>query len=151
MPGANCLQRLSLSFLRTLFLLALFWGMIGSHSVLAEPGGKAPERVVSSQLADKIFKDDQLLICALRVKQKTLSEAITVYRYEKKSYLSFSEMMRALDFPITLDVDSRVAAGWFINELRKFELDYSKQFVKLNGKELALSEGSVFFFSMRFT
>jgi hypothetical protein len=87
----------------------------------------------------------------MKLKQRVISNAVMLYRYEKKFYLPLGEVMRAVEFPITVDPDQKTASGWFVKEGRSFKLDYSEKQVEIQGRESPFSEDSLFFFSMSFT
>lgn len=78
--------------------------------------------------------DDTLLIFNLSLARHTVHDGILAYQYEEGILVPFSEIMDALNLPITIGQDMQRAEGWFLSEERRFILDLSQQTVTVNHK-----------------
>ena len=77
--------------------------------------------------------DDDLLILQMRISNLVLSEVLIAYQTASGVCLYLSEVTKALDFPIDVDLEKGRAEGWFLREDRVFVLDLARQEVLIAG------------------
>jgi hemolysin activation/secretion protein len=84
---------------------------------------------------------DEDLVLMVTAGRTELSEGLTAVGRGKAVYLPLGELMRALDFAVSVDGKGN-ASGWVIREDRKFALDVDGGTVSVGGKTQALPPGA---------
>ncbi len=86
--------------------------------------------------------DDEVVL-ALTAPRAVLAEAIIGYSRPEGVYLPLGELVRALDFAITVEPEQGRAGGWFIAEDRRFELDLARGMAVVQGRDVLIPAGGV--------
>lgn len=74
------------------------------------------------------FEPEEEMIFEVRLDNKYLLErGLFAYYRDEKAFLPFAEICRLLEFPITSNSGNGTAAGWFLNENRRFALDLTNR------------------------
>jgi len=111
------LRRLAIT--GALFVSALICYQLATARIAA---AAAPAAEVIAQPPEDISADDNLLILKLTLSGLTLSESLLGNQLPDSICLYFSDLVRALDFPIEVIPQERRAEGWFLSESRTFQL-----------------------------
>lgn len=104
------------------------------------------EKNVVEDLTKVIYRNEEdLSVYRLQLDRMVLNSAILVYNnYDSgQIVIPLNEFLTAIEFPITFDLDSKTASGWFISENQEFELNLSEKFVSVKGKRTALTLNQV--------
>lgn len=89
--------------------------------------------------ADPPFKaakrsDEELLILQMTLGKLILRDAVFGYPKQGSLILPLTEVVDALEFPITVDAENGRAQGWFLSESRLFSLDLAAGKVVIAGE-----------------
>ncbi|MGB3723356.1 MAG: hypothetical protein WA979_11145 [Pacificimonas sp.] len=93
--------------------------------------------------------EDDYLLLSVEKGSYLLGDSVEAYRLHNGSYcLDLKQMMTALDFPITVDVNTASASGWFLNERNRFVLEpdnvtYGRNNENIEGSELYRHSGGL--------
>lgn len=83
--------------------------------------------------------DDNFLIVEVRLNELQLAEALPAYLNQGSIMLPFSDLVRAIDFPITVRPENGTAEGWFLREDQLFTMDMSRAVAVVKGKSQRFS------------
>ncbi|MBN2675932.1 MAG: hypothetical protein JXR30_01630 [Alphaproteobacteria bacterium] len=72
-----------------------------------------------------------------------VSEGFEAYRIDDKFYVPLGEVVRGLEFPIQVDVETGQAKGFFISNDREFSLDLEKKEVRTNTQTISLDSEDI--------
>ncbi len=94
---------------------------------------------VVAQVPDSPFKtnkrrEEELLIFRMTLGSVVLRDGVFGYPKQGSLLLPLKDLLEALEFPISVDVENGRAQGWFLSENRLFSLDLSAQQVVINGE-----------------
>ena len=67
--------------------------------------------------------DNEELLFSLQKGNILFDGSLSIIKNQEGVYLALSDLLFALDFPITIDFKGRKAQGWYIRENRNFLLD----------------------------
>ena len=85
--------------------------------------------------------DDNLRYYLLRLNgEHKLTESLTAYNFSEYNYISLEEFFKAMKFPIFYDQKKKSFTGWYINKVRKIEIDFANNIARFNNKEIFLDE-----------
>lgn len=79
-------------------------------------------------------RDEELLILKMTLGKIILRDAVFGYPKQGSLILPLTDILEALEFPISVDVENGRAQGWFLDENRLFSLDLAAQKVVINGE-----------------
>lgn len=108
-------------------------------AVAARPAGAAAEPPGARSLPE-----DEPLLFALRLDDHLLSEDLEVWRRGGRYYVPFGELCRLLDVAIELDLAGGRAAGFVLEEKRRFELDLGDGTLAVGGEERRFERDGLF-------
>lgn len=83
------------------------------------------------------------LVLQLRLGRYILNDAMLGIIHSEGVMLGLGEFTSAVEFPITVDLESGQAEGWFLRENRRFFLDLVRGEVVIEGRREALPTGFV--------
>lgn len=86
---------------------------------------------------------DQALVVNLTVNRVSVGENLIVYPDKNRLLVPLNGVMTALELAITADPDTGTAAGFFINENRRFTLDLAAGTATFDGRTFTLEPGTV--------
>jgi len=94
---------------------------------------------VVAQVPDSPFKsakrrEEEMLIFQMTLGSLVLRDGIFGYPKQGSLLLPLTDVLEALEFPISVDVENGRAQGWFLNENRLFSLDLAARQVVINGE-----------------
>src|SRR5260370_4079795 len=121
--------------------LALLLIVLAPLNVRAAPEGGAAAEAPLLRLVQR--PHDQALILNLTLNRTSIGENFIVYQDKKRLLIPLAGVMSALEIAITTDPDTGTAAGFFINENRRFSLDLAAGTASVNGRTFVLEPGSV--------
>ncbi len=121
--------------------LALLLIVLAPLNVRAAPEGGAAAEAPLMRLVQR--PQDQALILNLTLNRTSIGENFIVYQDKKRLLIPLAGVMSALEIAITTDPDTGTAAGFFINENRRFSLDLAAGTASVNGRTFVLEPGSV--------
>lgn len=78
--------------------------------------------------------DDEVLIMRVVISSQVIHDGLIAYQYKEGLLLPFSEIINALDLPISISQDMLKAEGWFLQENRRFMLNTSDKTVTIKNK-----------------
>ena len=98
-----------------------------------------PDRALAADPAPSLIvapQEDDLLLLAVRLDQTTLTQGLPAYKAPSGVLVlvPLGELCRLLDLGIAVDPASGTAAGFFIDEGRRFALDVRNQSVVVDGR-----------------
>ncbi|MCT4552684.1 MAG: hypothetical protein N4A44_03380 [Alphaproteobacteria bacterium] len=79
----------------------------------------------------------------LKLKRYELLDGFMIYQEDTNTYLPMSDIVYALEFPISVNATSGIVKGWFINKNREFLIDLSKGTAEVNGTTVKLDATDV--------
>ncbi len=88
--------------------------------------------------------DGEELVFALKKGSLVLSEALFAQKKEGRLYLYFDDFLRAVDFPIDIDLEAKKADGWFVREGNRFSMDLEAQEIIVNEYQIPLEASDYF-------
>lgn len=88
----------------------------------------------------KDYQEDENFFFLLTKNRVILNDGIYTTLKNKKLYMSFSEFVSGLDFPIQIDYGKKTASGWFVREDLKFLLDLNTNQAIAGEREVVLNE-----------
>lgn len=100
----------------------------------------AIEIIESSELAIGIPEGEELVL-AINIKKLFLAD-IFAYKSKAGAKISLMSLFEILEFPIDLDLEKKIATGWFIKENYGFDLNYAKDgaIAIIKGKSYPISD-----------
>ncbi|MGH1403683.1 MAG: hypothetical protein ACRBDL_05525 [Alphaproteobacteria bacterium] len=89
--------------------------------------------------------DDDLLLLTLNLGNVILLDLLLAYEDLEtgKYYISLSDFVKSLEFPIEVDLDDGNASGWFLDESRQFSLNLAEGRAVVAGQDYTLSSQDV--------
>ena len=131
------LRRILFHFISLLvFLVAASTALTGVRAQRTEPlvtaASGSPEQLRVVKPAE-----DDLLILEMQIHHLVLSEGLIAYQIPSGVCLYLGEVVRALDFPINVNLETGRAEGWFLREDRFFVLDLAHREVTIAGETRA--------------
>ena len=90
------------------------------------------------------LSEDDSLIVELRLSRFTLSDAAIAYHFDDATYISFQDIVDALDYPIEVNSEDGIASGWFLSKENTFELNIKKNEVYIRGNKQVLSDAFLY-------
>lgn len=93
-----------------------------------------------------VFNENSLLIVEVHLDDSIISEGISIYKKDGKTWFPLSELFRSLSFAIELSADRKSASGWYISEDRKFEVNFEKNLVDNGVSRFSISKSNWIFF-----
>lgn len=124
-----------------LVFLAIAIGFVPVKTIYADSAQENAES--SSKFAE--FEPEEEMIFEVRLDNKYLLErGLFAYYREEKAFLPFAEICRLLEFPITSNSGNGTAAGWFLNENRRFALDLTNRQVVSGEIRDTIAEGEFY-------
>lgn len=96
-----------------------------------------PERALAADPAPSLIvapQEEDLLLLAVRLDRTILTNSLPAYQTPSGVLVPLGELCRLLDLGITVDPASGTAAGFFIDEGRRFALDVRNQSVVVAGR-----------------
>jgi len=120
------------------FAARTFGGLLLLMFALQAVAQPATQAVPELKLENELLLDVQL-------DNSSLGFAILGYQDGDRFWLSLSELMDVLQFPINVDADSGRAGGWFIDETRAFSLNLTDASVSSGGESFSVNGQAVAF------
>ena len=90
---------------------------------------------VVESVGQEIPNDEDLRLVDVRYKAYTLAQTLVIYENTGGGYLPLSEMSKALDIALTVDMENGVAEGFIFNQDKIFYLDVPAGLVTIAGRE----------------
>ena len=84
--------------------------------------------------------DNEELLFSLQKGSILFDGSLSIIKNQEGVYLALSDLLFALDFPITVDFKEKKAQGWYIRENRDFLLDLENKEIIANGLKITLSD-----------
>ncbi len=121
------------------FLFILIVGLF----VSGFPVVSASDGVVNNSLSGEFheFEPEEEMIFEVRLDNRYMLErSLFAYYRDDKAYLPLAEICRLLEFPVSTNSRNGTAAGWFLNENRRFALDTENLQVISDSQKFELSK-----------
>jgi len=91
------------------------------------------------------FAPEEEMIFELKLDSKYLLErGLFAYYRDDKTFLPLGEICRLLEFPITSNSGNGTAAGWYLNENRRFALDLTNRQVVSGSLRESIADGECY-------
>lgn len=88
--------------------------------------------------------DNEELVFALKKGSIVLSEAVFAQKKDARLYILLEDFLRAVDFPIDVDIEAKKAEGWYVRESNRFSMDLEAKEILVNGYQIPLVEQDYF-------
>lgn len=95
---------------------------------------------VGAERARVHLAEENLLVLELRIGDYVSSDSLFVYQSPDETLIPLQPLLEALDFPVSIDMDTLSLSGWYIEEERRISADILQQRLFLRGMQQAWPE-----------
>ena len=119
------------------------WGRSAlALAALASAGAFGALNAPSANDGWRADPDDQFLL-DVNIRQQRLGDGVRAYATPEGTCIVFGDFLTALDVPLKIDLETRVASGWAFTEANKIQIDRRSGQVRYGAKAEALANGLV--------
>lgn len=104
----------------------------------ATPAGPGAAQVTAFHASGELFVDDDLTLVEVRAGQDQVTDSMSAYSSRAGVFLPLGELTRALDLAVTVYPPEKRAAGWVLQESRKFSVDLTTHTARIGGQTIAI-------------
>ncbi len=85
------------------------------------------------------LREEESLVLEVHLENTVIADSLILYKHAKEVFFPLRELMRVLSLAVDVDLETKRAEGWVLQEDRKFLLDLNKTQLIVDGKKEKLS------------